>query len=208
MTISYLFAKLMKKIQIPAIKNSDIHKKAKVCSGSHIVNSSLNEYSYIGNYCTVICAKIGKFCSVADNCIIGGARHPYTWVSTSPVFIEGKNCMNICLGDHKFESTKETYIGNDVWIGNNCLIKGGVTIADGAVIGMGSVVTKDVGAYEIWGGNPARLIRKRFPDDICEELMQIKWWDHIEKCKKLVQYVPGPKVFIEEWKKDEDSSLG
>lgn len=208
MTISYLFAKLMKKIQIPAIKDSDIHKKAKVCSGSHIVNSSLNEYSYIGNYCTVIHTKIGKFCSIADNCIIGGAQHPYTWVSTSPVFIKGGNCLNIYLGDHEFEATKETHIGNDVWIGNNCLIKSGVTIGDGAVIGMGSVVTKNIGSYEIWGGNPARLIRKRFPEEVGEKLLEIKWWNHIEKCEKLVSYIPETETFIKEWKNDEDCSLG
>lgn len=123
-----------------------------MCSASHVVNSSLDEYSYIGNYCTIIGASIGKFCSIADNCIIGGAQHPYEWVSTSPVFIKGKNCMNVNLGNNEFNDERKTFIGNDVWIGNNCLIKGGVMVGDGAVIGMGAVVTKDVGAYEIWAG--------------------------------------------------------
>ena len=57
------------------------------------------------------------------------------------------------------------------------MIKSGVKIADGAVIGMGSVVTKDVGAYEIWAGNPAHLIRKRFDDETISKLLESRWWN-------------------------------
>ena len=70
-----------------------------------------------------------------------------------------------------------TTIGNDVWIGTGAMVKAGVTIADGAVIGMGSVVTKDVGPYEIWAGNPARLIKKRLPEDEADRLASLKWWE-------------------------------
>lgn len=108
--------------------------------------------------------------------MIGGANHPITWVSTSPVFHGGKNILRKNFATHEFETTKKTIIGNDVWIGNNCLIKSGINICDGAVIGMGSVVTKDVGPYEIWGGNPAKMIRKRFDDLTIEKLIQSKWW--------------------------------
>jgi serine acetyltransferase len=57
------------------------------------------------------------------------------------------------------------------------LIKGGIKIGNGSVIGMGSVVTKDIGDYEIWAGNPARLIRKRFDDDTISELLKVEWWN-------------------------------
>lgn len=201
MSIKYLFAKLIKKIQIPAIKNSTIHKNSKVCSASHVVNSSLDEYSYIGNYCTIIGASIGKFCSIADNCIIGGAQHPYEWVSTSPVFIKGKNCMNVNLGNNEFNDERKTFIGNDVWIGNNCLIKGGITVGDGAVIGMGAVVTKDVGAYEIWAGVPAVCIGKRFSEEVISELEAITWWENVEKTKKIAKLIPDAEAFIKEWEK-------
>ena len=76
-----------------------------------------------------------------------------------------------------FEEYEKTEIGNDVWIGSNCLIKAGVKIGNGAVIGMGSVVTHDVPPYEIWAGNPARLIRKRFDEDTINRLQNICWWD-------------------------------
>ncbi|PWL55885.1 MAG: glycosyl transferase family 1 [Clostridium cadaveris] len=178
MDISYLLSKLIKKIHIPSIKKSNIDKTAKVCSGSHLVEVNIGKYSYVGNFCTIINTNIGKFCSIADNCIIGGASHPIKWVSTSPVFHEGKNIMKKNFSNHPYETFVQTTIGNDVWIGNNCLIKSGLTIEDGAVIGMGSVLTKDVGAYEVWAGNPAKLIKKRFDNEIIEKLLIDKWWDN------------------------------
>jgi acetyltransferase-like isoleucine patch superfamily enzyme len=177
MNLSYLISKLIKKLHIPAITNSNIDKTSRVCSGSHLVSTTIGKYSYIGNFCTVINTQIGSFCSIADNCIIGGASHPIEWVSTSPVFHEGKNIMNKNFSTHGYKTGEITEIGNDVWIGNNCLIKSGVKIGNGSVIGMGSVLTKDVGDYEIWAGNPARLIRKRFNDEKIEQLKMSKWWD-------------------------------
>ncbi|MGE7689363.1 CatB-related O-acetyltransferase [Lysinibacillus sp. NPDC097214] len=178
MRLNYLFSKITKKIQIPAVKNSKIDKTARVCSASHIVNTEIGRYSYVGNFCTVVNTKIGNFCSIADNSIIGGASHPIEWVSTSPVFHEGINIMRKNFSSHEYKTDKETIIGNDVWIGNNSLIKSGVFIADGAVIGMGSVLTKDVGAYEIWAGNPAKFIRKRFSNEVIEKLNNTEWWNY------------------------------
>lgn len=176
LNILFLLSKIIKKVHIPAIRDSKLDKKAKVCSGSHIVKTNIDRYSYVGNYCTVINAEIGSFCSIADNCIIGGASHPIHWVSTSPVFHEGKNVMKKNFSSHNFKTGSETIIGHDVWIGNNCLIKSGVEIGDGAIIGMGSVLTKDVGNYEIWAGNPAKFIRKRFDDKTIKDLQKSKWW--------------------------------
>ena len=85
MNIWYLLSKFIKKLHIPSIKNSNIDNTARVCSASHLVNVKIGKYSYVGNFCTVINAQIGNFCSIADNCIIGGASHPISWVSTSPV---------------------------------------------------------------------------------------------------------------------------
>lgn len=72
--------------------------------------------------------------------------------------------------------TPRTVIGNDVWIGQGAFIKAGVHIGTGAVIGMGAVVTHDVEPYKIWVGNPARLIRKRFDDEMVQQLLASKWW--------------------------------
>lgn len=184
--LKYLLAKLIKKLQLPAIKESDISKKSKVCSAAHVVFSKLGKYSYIGNYTTVIHSEIGNYTSIGDNCSIGGMAHPLTWLSTSPVFYKGKNCLNYNICNESFVPHKKTFIGHDVWIGGNCHIKSGITIANGAVIGMGSVVTKNVGPYEIWAGNPAKLIRKRFTNEQIEELEKVNWYDWKEE--RLLQY--------------------
>lgn len=178
MSVLYYLSKVIKKIQLPSIKNSKIDKFARILSGSNCVELSLGKYSYIGNYCTIVNTNIGKFCSIADNCIIGGSNHPINWVSTSPIFHNGKNIFKKNFSNHSFEKTKKTFIGNDVWIGSNCLIKSGIKIGSGAIIGMGSVVTKDVGDYEIWAGNPAKIIRKRFDTEKINLLLKIKWWDY------------------------------
>jgi len=186
------------------LKNSYIDKTSRVCSGSHLVAVKMGKYSYVGNYCTIINTEIGSFCSIADYCIIGGASHPINWVSTSPVFHEGKNIMKTNFSKHKFVTTRKTTIGNDVWIGSNCLIKSGIVIGDGAIIGMGSVVTKDVGKYEIWAGNPAKFIRKRFSSDIAEQIINTKWWDWDEdKLSSYAIYFNDVSEFIKNNKNSE-----
>lgn len=69
--VKYLVSKIIKKMQIPAIRKSAIDRTSRICPGCHVVEVELGKYSYIGNYCTVINAKIGSFSSIADNCIIG-----------------------------------------------------------------------------------------------------------------------------------------
>lgn len=91
--------------------------------------------------------------------------------------MEGKNYLKVNFASIPYENTAETVIGNDVWVGASCLIKAGVTIGDGAVIGMGSVVTKDIGPYEIWAGVPAKRIKCRFAEDTVRKLLELQWWN-------------------------------
>ena len=197
MGLSYYFSKLIKKIQLPAVKNSVIDKKAKICTGAHVVDSEVGKYSYVGNYSTVIDCEIGRYCSIADNCVIGGMSHPTDWVSTSPVMYRGRNCLKTNFTELPYEESKHTVIGNDVWIGNNCHIKAGVRLSTGCVIGMGSVLTKDVGPYEIWAGNPAKLIRKRFDDVTIDKLLKTEWWNWPEgKITEKFIYANKPQNFL------------
>jgi acetyltransferase-like isoleucine patch superfamily enzyme len=198
MRVSYFFSKLIKKVYLPAIKNSGLDKKAKICSGSHIVNSKIGRYSYVGNYSSIIDCEIGQFCSISDYCAIGGMSHPLDWVSTSPVMYSGRNCLRTNFSDLPYNASKHTVIENDVWIGDGCHIKAGVHLSTGCVIGMGSVLTKDVGPYEIWAGNPAKLIRKRFDDVTIDKLLKTEWWNWPdEKIKKYAQFANDPERFIE-----------
>lgn len=122
--------------------------------------------------------KIGKFCSIAwDVTIFLGGNHRIDWIATYPFPTSCDRFPN-AKGIEGFLNTKgDVVIGNDVWIGSDVIILSGVTIGDGAVIGVGSVVTADVPPYSIVGGNPAKVIKKRFSDEAVEKLLEIKWWD-------------------------------
>lgn len=172
----YLWAKILKKIQGSALKNSSIHSTSKVESGCNIVNTTMDRHSFCGYDCEIVNCEIGAFTSIANGVIIGGGMHPIDWVSMSPVFYEGRDSVKTKFSVHKRESVKSTSIGNDVWIGRNALIKQGVSIGTGAVVGMGSVVTKDVPPYTIVAGNPARVIRMRFEENTINELLKSEWW--------------------------------
>jgi virginiamycin A acetyltransferase len=119
---------------------------------------------------------IGKFCQIATGIkfIMNGACHSMNGISTYPFKVFGgawsSAPMNIAVkGD--------TIIGNDVWIGNSVTIMPGVKIGDGAIIGTNSLITKDVDPYTIVGGNPAKVIRKRYDDEMIEFLLKLRWWD-------------------------------
>jgi virginiamycin A acetyltransferase len=99
------------------------------------------------------------------------------FVSTSPVFYSKRNVLKKCFNKIQFSEHEHVTIGNDVWIGSHAFIKGGVAIGDGAIIAANSVVAKDVPAYHIAGGNPCKIIKKRFDDELINYLLSIKWWD-------------------------------
>lgn len=118
---------------------------------------------------------IGKHCSIAKGVmILLGGEHHTDWVSAYPFNNFFHEAAEITGHPH---TKGDVCIGNDVWIGMEAIILSGVTIGDGAVIAARSVVTKDVPPYAIAGGNPARIIRLRFSDEIIRELMEIAWWN-------------------------------
>ena len=180
-----------------AVRNSKIHSMAKIGDGAQLVDCTVGRYTYMyGSSATS--TEIGAFCSIARGCVIGGGAHPTNWVSTSPVFYNGKSVLKANFSNNKFSKYKKTVIGNDVWIGSNCLIKGGVSIGDGAIIGMGSVLTHDVPPYEIWAGNPARFIRKRFDDETIEKLSKTQWWNLSDvELKSIANCFDDPQKVIE-----------
>ena len=92
-----------------------------------------------------------------------------------------KGRLNFLYAQDGFQKAGDTVVGNDVWIGSEAMIMPGVQIGDGAVIGSRALVTKDVEPYSIVGGNPAKLIKKRFSDDDIQKLQEMKWWEWDEE---------------------------
>lgn len=206
MNVIYLWAKFWKKIRGSSLKNSKIHPSSKVESGSNIINTIMGKHSFCGYNCEIANVEIGSFCSVANGVVIGGGMHPVQWVSSSPVFYEGRDSVKAKFSSHKRESVKITKIGHDVWIGQNVLIKQGVSIGTGAIIGMGSVVTKDVIPYSIVAGNPAKLIRMRFKNEIVNNLLKSQWWELEEAVLlKMAKFINQPEVFLEKLSKPIDN---
>jgi chloramphenicol O-acetyltransferase type B len=120
--------------------------------------------------------KIGAFCSVARGALIAlGGEHRTRWVTTYPFPSLWPQLAEKHSGWSK--SKGDVIVGNDVWIGADALIMSGVRIGNGAVIGARSVVTKDVPPYAIVVGNPAKVIRLRFPETVIARLERIAWWD-------------------------------
>ena len=204
MDIKLLLSKGLKKIlNPPALRDCSLDSTAKVCSKSELNFVKMGRYSYIGNDCFMVNVDIGSFCSIADRVCIGGASHPIERVSSSPVFHEGSNVMGKNFQTFHYEHTPKTIIENDVWIGIGSIIKAGVTIHNGAVVGAGSVVTHDIPAYEIWAGNPAKLIRRRFDEEISSKLEKISWWNWSEeKLTIYSEYFENADVLMEMLKQE------
>ncbi len=200
MTLSYIYSKLIKKLHGKSILRSNIDKTSKVFTGCNIVNCRIGRYSYVGHDSTVIDTTIGNFCSISDNTVIGGAEHRMDWISTSPVFENvkrGGSGPKKRFAMHELPPRKPTTIGHDVWIGHGAVIKQGVTIGNGSVVAACAVVTKNVPAYAIVGGVPAKVIKYRFDEKTIGKLMHSEWWDKPEEWLQLAaQYMNDPNAFI------------
>lgn len=155
---------------------------------------SIGAFSYAVSGFFFAC-EIGRYVSIGENVQIGRSDHPTDWLSTSPfqylpkaeIFETGTDFEG---GDSYAELgglassnivrqatvLKPISIGNDVWIGHGAYIRPGVKIGDGAIVAAHAVVTRDVPAYAIVAGNPARVRRMRFSDPLIERLERLEWW--------------------------------
>lgn len=121
---------------------------------------------------------IGSFCSIGSGAafiMAGNQGHRNDWISTFPFFWMPEVAA-FAGAANGFEPAGDTVIGNDVWIGSEAIVMPGVRVGDGAVIGTRALVTRDVEPYAIVGGNPARMIRKRFDEVDIAMLLELAWW--------------------------------
>jgi len=124
---------------------------------------------------------IGKFCAIAAGArfVMAAANHLSCGPTTFPFTIFPGRWQDETLETFqtRFASKGDTVVGNDVWFGRDVIVMPGVTIGDGAIIATAAVVTRDVAPYTVVGGNPAQLIKHRYPDAEVALLQRAAWWD-------------------------------
>ncbi|WP_182005700.1 Vat family streptogramin A O-acetyltransferase [Priestia aryabhattai] len=142
--------------------------------GESFEDQVLYHYEFFGDRLV-----IGKFCALAPGVtfIMNGANHRMDGFSAYPFNIFGHGWEKHTLTLDQLPFKGDTIIGNDVWIGMDTVIMPGINIGDGSIVAAKSVITKDVEPYTIVGGNPAQKIKERFPEQIINKLLEIKWWD-------------------------------
>ncbi|MBN1040339.1 CatB-related O-acetyltransferase [Clostridium sp. ZS1] len=141
---------------------------------------------------------IGKFCSIACKAkfLMTSGNHTMNSLSTYtfPIFYEEWG-LDVSHITDAWDNKGDIVIGNDVWIGYDAIIMPGVKIGDGAIIGTRAIVTNDVPPYTIALGIPAKVIKKRFSDDIILKLLKIKWWDWPnEKIKANIKHIQSGNI--------------
>jgi phosphonate metabolism protein (transferase hexapeptide repeat family) len=145
-----------------------------------LLDVEMGDYSYVVNDAQMTYTSIGKFCSIAAMTRINPGNHPmhratqahFTYRASA--YFPGEN------DDAEFFNWRKSHrvhIGHDVWIGHGAIVLPGRSIGTGAVVAAGAIVTKDVPAYTIVAGNPARPIKRRFPEAVAERLVRLAWWD-------------------------------
>ncbi len=146
-------------------------------------NVQVGDYSYIQNDCDLMLAEVGRFVSIASHVRINPSNHPW-WRPTLHHFTYRPGKFGLAeaggVDEEIFAWRQEdrVRIGHDVWIGHGAILLPGVNVGNGAIVGAGSVVTKDVPAWHIVVGNPAKVLRPRFAcPGTAEALERIAWWD-------------------------------
>ena len=187
------------------VRQAVLGRYTEIGARTAFAESSLGDYSYVVNDADVIYTTIGKFCSIAAHTRINPGNHPMQRASQSHFSYRSSAYFDDAEDDADFfawrRSTPVT-IGRDVWIGHGAIVLPGRSIGTGAVVAGGAIVTKDVPDYSIVAGNPARIIRRRFPEAIAERLKALAWWDweHARLRAALADFrALGVEAFLEKY---------
>jgi phosphonate metabolism protein (transferase hexapeptide repeat family) len=141
---------------------------------------AMGDYSYVVNDAQITYTTIGKFCSIAAMTRINPGNHPMHRATQAHFTYRSSAYFPGESDDTDFFDWRRqhhVHIGHDVWIGHGAIVLPGRNIGTGAVVAAGAIVTKDVPAYTIVAGNPARIVRRRFSEEVAGRLARLAWWD-------------------------------
>jgi phosphonate metabolism protein (transferase hexapeptide repeat family) len=141
---------------------------------------AMGDYSYVVNDAQITYTTIGKFCSIAAMTRINPGNHPMQRATQAHFTYRASAYFPGETDDAEFFAWRRAHhvtIGHDVWIGHGAVVLPGRNIGNGAVIAAGAIVTKDVPAYTIVAGNPARIIRRRFSEAVEQGMTELGWWN-------------------------------
>jgi phosphonate metabolism protein (transferase hexapeptide repeat family) len=145
-----------------------------------LLDVAMGDYSYVVNDAQITYTTIGKFCSIAAMTRINPGNHPMHRATQAHFTYRASAYFPGEADEAEFfdwRKSHRVHVGHDVWIGHGAIVLPGRSIGTGAVIAAGAIVTKDVPAYTIVAGNPARPIKRRFSEEIADRLARLAWWD-------------------------------
>jgi phosphonate metabolism protein (transferase hexapeptide repeat family) len=162
------------------VRETDIGAYCEVGARTILLDVTMGDYSYVVNDSQITYSTIGKFCSIAAMTRINPGNHPMHRATQAHFTYRASAYFPNESDEAEFfewRRSHRVHIGHDVWIGHGAIVLPGRAIGTGAVVAAGAVVTKDVPAYTIVAGNPARTVRRRFSEDITNRLAELAWWD-------------------------------
>ena len=178
----------------------------KLYRGARLTQVKIGRMSYVAEGAQLGYCNIGAYSSIGPHSRIGGlGQHPTQFISTHPAFYSTHRQAGQSFSKtEKIDELQKTVLGNDVWVGVNAVILDGCRIGDGAIVAAGAVVTKDVPAYAIVGGVPAKLLRYRFTKEVIDALTAWCWWNYSDEVLASLAEVFCKKT---EWDVDDITSL-
>lgn len=162
------------------VRDSRFGAYTEVGARTVIFETVMGDYSYIVQDGQIDMSTIGKFCSIASHVRINPGNHPMERASQSHFLYRSSRYFEGEPDEAGFFDWRRSHavtIGHDVWIGHGGVVLAGKHVGTGAVVAAGAIVTRDVAPYTVVGGNPARVIKRRFSEAIADRLLELAWWD-------------------------------